>query len=135
MLEIDNWHEQLRVNHLLKRVGSKKMVKSEIGIYFVDYEGQLYMINQIIRTDELFYEGKCLHHCVYSYRKYCMDGTTFIFSLRLIDKIADEFPLITIEVVSNEIRQTKGNYNRLPTKMEREIIRLWAQEKKLKYAG
>ena len=135
MLEIDNWHEQLRVTHLLKRVGSKKMVKSEIGIYFVDYEGQLYMINQIIRTDELFYEGKCLHHCVYSYRKYCMDGTTFIFSLRLIDEIADEFPLITIEVVSNEIRQTKGNYNRLPTKMEREIIRLWAQEKKLKYAG
>jgi hypothetical protein len=63
-----------------------------------------------------------------------MDGTTFIFSLRSIDEKAEELPLITIEVVSNEVRQTKGKFNRLPTDLEKDIIRLWAQEKQLKYA-
>ena len=63
-----------------------------------------------------------------------MDGTTFIFSLRKIDENADEFPLITIEVVSNVVRQIKGKFNRLPNEMENNIIRSWAQEKHLKIA-
>ena len=134
MLEIDQWHEQLRRNKVFKLLVSKKMVESEIGLYFTDYEGQLYMIKQIVRTDELFYEGKYLQHCVYTYRNYCMTGKTFIFSLRKIDEKADEFPLITIEVVSNEVRQLKGKCNRLPSEKENAIIRSWAQEKQLKIA-
>jgi hypothetical protein len=132
--EIDHWHEELRVKRILKRVGTKKLVESQIDEFFTDFDGQAYIIKQIKRTNELFYEGSYLHHCVYTYRKYCMDGTTFIFSLRLIDEKAEEFPLITIEVVSNEIRQTKGKFNRLPTDVEKDIIRIWAQEKQLKYA-
>jgi hypothetical protein len=134
LLEIDNWHEELRVTRLLKRVGTKKLVESQIDEFFTDFYGQAYIIKQIKRTNELYYEGSYLHHCVYTYRKYCMDGTTFIFSLRSIDEKAEEYPLITIEVVSNEIRQTKGKFNRLPTDLEKDIIRLWAQEKQLKYA-
>jgi hypothetical protein len=134
LLEIDHWHEELRVTRLLKRVGTKKLVESEIDEFFTDFYGQAYIIRQIKRTNELYYEGSYLHHCVYTYRKYCMDGTTFIFSLRSIDEKAEELPLITIEVVSNEVRQTKGKFNRLPTDLEKDIIRLWAQEKQLKYA-
>ena len=115
-------------------MGSKKLVDSEIGNYVTDFEGQLYIIKQIKRTNELFNEGEFLHHCVYTYRKYCMDGITFIFSLRKIDENTDEFPLITIEVVSNVIRQIKGKFNRLPTEMENHIIRSWAQENHLKIA-
>ena len=134
MLEIEHWHEQLRLTRIIKHVGSKKLVDSEIGNYVTDFEGQLYIIKQIKRTNELFNEGEFLHHCVYTYRKYCMDGTTFIFSLRKIDENTDEFPLITIEVVSNVIRQIKGKFNRLPTEMENHIIRSWAQENHLKIA-
>ena len=134
ILEIEHWHEQLRLTRILKRVGSKKLVASEIGTYFTDYEGQSYLIKQIERTNELFQEGKFLHHCVYTYRKYCMDGTIFIFSLRKIDENANEFPLITIEVVSHKVLQARGSYNRLPTEIEKDIIRLWAQEKHLKIA-
>lgn len=134
LLEIDHWHEELRVTRLLKRVGTKRLVESEIDEFFTDFDGQKYIIKQIKRTNELYYEGSYLHHCVYTYRKYCMDGTTFIFSLRSIDEKAEEYPLITIEVVSNEIRQTKGKFNRLPTDLEKDIIRIWAQEKQLKYA-
>ena len=134
MLDIEHWHEQLRLTRMIKRVGSKKLVESEIGNYFTDFEGQLYIIKQIKRTNELFNEGEFLHHCVYTYRKYCMDGTTFIFSLRKIDENANEFPLITIEVVSHKVLQARGSYNRLPTEIEKDIIRLWAQEKHLKIA-
>jgi hypothetical protein len=63
-----------------------------------------------------------------------LDGSTFIFSLRKIDENADEFPLITIEVVSNQIRQIKGKFNRQPHEFEKDIIRNWAQEKQLKIA-
>ena len=133
MLEIDTWHEQLREKRILKSVGSKKLAESNVGSYYIDYEGVSYLIKQIKRTKELFEEGKLLHHCVYTYRKECLDGETFIFSLRTIDEKADEFPLITIEVVSNKILQTKGKFNRSTTEIEKEIIRLWAQENQLQF--
>jgi hypothetical protein len=36
--------------------------------------------------------------------------------------------------VSNQIRQIKGKFNRQPHEFEKEIIRIWAQEKELKIA-
>lgn len=134
LAEIDHWHEQLRVSRILKRVGAKKLVESEIETYFTDLDGESFVIKQIKRTNELYYEGEYLHHCVYTYRRYCLDGSTFIFSLRKIDENADELPLITIEVVSNQIRQIKGKFNRQPLEFEKEIIRTWALEKQLKIA-
>lgn len=134
MREIDLWHEQIRETRIHKRVGTMKLVQSEIEPYFADHEGESYIIKQIKRTNELYEEGSYLHHCVYTYRKYCLAGSTFIFSLRTIDENADEIPLITIEVVSNEIRQTKGKFNRLPSEQEKKIIQEWAQEKQLKFA-
>jgi hypothetical protein len=133
MLEIDTWHEQLREKRILKSVGYKKLAESNIGPYYIDYEGISYLIKQIKRTKELFEEGRLLHHCVYTYRKECLDGETFIFSLRTIDEKADEFPLITIEVVSNKILQAKGKFNRSTTEIEKEIIRLWAKENQLQF--
>jgi hypothetical protein len=134
LVEIDQWHEQIRFSRILKRVGAKKLAESEIETYFTDHDGESFMIKQIKRTNELFYEGEYLHHCVYTYRRYCMDGSTFIFSLRKIDENAAETPLITIEVVSNEIRQMKGKFNRLPSYLERELIQIWARDKQLRLA-
>lgn len=134
MLEIDLWHEQLIVSRLLKRIGTKKLVQSDIDVYYNDFDGESYLIKQLKRTNELYYEGQFLRHCVYTYRKYCQEGSTFIFSLRKITENSDEIPLITIEVVRNEIRQAKGKFNRQPSMLEKDIIRLWAQEKQLKIA-
>jgi hypothetical protein len=134
--EIEAWHEQLRAQTLLRRIGTRKLPDAEIPEFIILIDDSVYAIKQLKRTNELFDEGSSLSHCVYTYRKYCMRKETFIFSLRRFDLNSPEIPLITIELDRfSRIHQAKGKFNRQATDEEKSIIRMWALENKLKYAS
>ena len=134
--EIEAWHEQLRAQTLLRRIGTRKLPDAEIPEFIILIDDSVYAVKQLKRTNELFDEGSSLSHCVYTYRKYCMRKETFIFSLRRFDLNSPEIPLITIELDRfSRIHQAKGKFNRQATDEEKSIIRMWALENKLKYAS
>ncbi len=132
--DVHAWHEQLRTQKMLQRVGYRKLPIAEIPDFKVLYEDCVYGIEQLKRTNELYYEGEFLEHCVYSYRHYCLDGDTYIFSLRRFDENKNEVPLITIELNrKKQVLQARGKHNRNPTEMEISIIRMWAEENGLSH--
>ncbi|MEM0997282.1 MAG: PcfJ domain-containing protein [Bacteroidota bacterium] len=84
---------------------------------------------QLVRNQDLVWEGIQQKHCVSSYSDYCIEGSSSIWSLR--QKQANgEKPLITIEVgtASRSIIEVKGYENRLPNEFETQLLREWAEE-------
>ena len=77
---------------------------------------------------ELAREGKTLHHCVSTYKEYCIKGLSYIFSFGKRDESHEQKALLTLEVRGNSIVQVRGACNRFPTDSEKEIISIWAQE-------
>ena len=81
-------------------------------------------------TKDIQREGDNLCHCVSSYVKRVIDGTTLIFFLRKI-KNKDE-SMITMEVRDGSVVQCRGMHNRKTTKEEDEAIKTFAEKQKLK---
>lgn len=83
-------------------------------------------IRQLLSGTELIKEGKALGHCVATYAESCAKGYCSIWSM------TRETPLecqrtLTIEVGrGNVVVQVRGAFNRLATRDEFAVIRLWA---------
>lgn len=80
-------------------------------------------------TNDIVNEGRFLHHCVESYINKVINGETKILFLRH-NKSIDK-PLVTLEVCNHNVKQYKGNCNRLPTEIEMQFIKEWATQKQL----
>ncbi len=94
-----------------------------------DERKAIWRFRQIKTGNELFHEGRRMHHCVVTYKGRCMADQTSIWSL------TSEFPLgcvnrgITIELRRNgAIVQARGFANRLPHANEGAMVRRWAQD-------
>lgn len=75
-------------------------------------------------TEAIKNEGDNLGHCVASYIKRIIDGTTLIFFLR---KKKEESNL-TVEIRDGAIVQARGMYNRTANDDEAEALRLYAEK-------
>jgi hypothetical protein len=100
----------------------KNMVNQDL-----EYVGLGYKVLVPTETKDVKDEGNALNHCVASYIRRILEGTTQIVFLR---KEAEE-SLITIEVTGNRIIQARGLNNRTPTAEEKNWIRLYAKAKGL----
>ena len=131
----EQWHND---TYHLRQLKEENIVfpKSSISNYSIKYTSlnnsiESYSIEQIISSNELYNEGRQLHHCVYSYSSYCESNSCQIFSLSIIDQKNKSRPLLTIEVKENDIYQVRGKYNREPIDYELEIINKWANKEGL----
>jgi hypothetical protein len=130
MNDIEDWHDSLRYKKIKnERI---KFPKTKIKKFSFKNTFENFEIIQILNPAELFYEGKILNHCVYSYRDDCERELCAMFSLRKINEKTSE-PLITLELRKDLIVQARGYSNRLPLTKELEIIQSWAEENKLLY--
>ena len=96
----------------------------------------IWRFRQIKTGNDLFAEGQRQHHCVASYKQRCMSGDVSIWSLTC------EYPLghlnkgVTIELRrSGVIMQCRGFANRLPYTNELAMLKRWALEHGLSWAG
>jgi hypothetical protein len=76
-------------------------------------------------------EGQKLRHCVGGYIQSVVRGECKIVFLRHKDE--PEKPLITVEIVGNNIRQARGYGNCAPKYDEKQALKDYAKEKKLLY--
>lgn len=130
MHQMEQWHRDLA---RITRLGNHKWSGIDIPdkTYIRDHDtpwvmkNQVWSFKQILNSKELGQEGNVMRHCVYSYQKRCVYGTTSIWSLRLNDQRT-----LTLEVnnTMRSIVQIRGLANRLAKKEEMVPIRVWASE-------
>jgi hypothetical protein len=132
--EMQAWHAELRQTSVFNKDHPyNTLAKAEIPHFHMEVAQQKFVIKQLLKAIDLFHEGRLLSHCVFSYRSRCFRGESFIFSLRRLEDDEQEAPLITIEIVSGEVFQARGKFNRNPTAEEQRIIRAWAVANQLNY--
>jgi len=124
------WHHQLNLSESIKSIKLLELPNSKIGNFKLKLNNINYSITQLKTNKELIIEGSYLRHCVASYCDKCINGNTFIFSLRKRNKKSIE-RLVTLEVNNDEIIQARGYSNRDCNDIENEIIKKWAEENKL----
>lgn len=95
-------------------------------------DGVEYKFNEITNGEEMLFETKHLHHCVFSYTESCHRGFCSIFSMQK-SKNGEWKPSITIEVQQNSIVQIAGKNNRSASAMEINVIKRWASQMKIEY--
>lgn len=126
--EVEQWHTELAERERPNLQWSKSSIDD---FQFEDGPAdspRLWEIRELLSTQELMDEGRCMLHCVVSYDLSCARGRSSIWSLRLTEDGQTERRL-TVEIVlpEKEIRQARGRRNRLPTEEERSVINRWEQ--------
>ena len=96
------------------------------------YSNETYSITIPKTPVDIINEGTELHHCVKTYIKKVLQQETIILFLRKNNDL--DVPYFTIELKGDKVIQIHGafNCNLKEDSSEREFIRLWAKEKKLK---
>ena len=91
-------------------------------------------IKQIECSEELFFEGHFMQHCVGSYNKRCISGSTTIWSLKHhVDGKAKRLATIEVWPNSKTIVQAKGKLNSKPSVLAKRLIKEWAQMENLSF--
>lgn len=94
----------------------------------------VWMARQIKTGKDLAQEGNAMRHCVYTYKRICMQGTGSIWSLRRSLHCRDA-RVLTIEVQNEnrQIVQIRGLANRGATSEEMHVVWHWARESGLAF--
>ncbi len=132
--DVNRWHDELankRHANLFSNVVFKDVDINEFVYEFLEHK---FVIKKISTKNDLYFEGRDLHHCVFSYLYKCKNGSCSIFSLRKFDNKNNELKLLTIEVRQKSIYQIRGYSNRAYNETEFEIIKLWATAENLRIA-
>lgn len=136
----NEWHLQMQRAKL-----GRHIQWSGLGIadWILEDNSEVWFATELRDNKELVNEGRKQKHCVYSYVQRCVEGRSFIFSVRACRKLAADYdaegmPIwdrtyetrrVTVEVSSSRtIVQVKGPLNRAPIPEEREVLRRWAAE-------
>lgn len=77
----------------------------------LSFEADGFLIRPCKNDGELFYEGKQLDHCVYSYAKRHCSGETAIFFVRKSDSPSTPFYTLEFDEKNCKIRQNRGYKN------------------------
>ncbi len=82
---------------------------------------------------QLLEESRRMHHCVDSYREFCLKRSSSIFTLRYLDESGKARPGVTIEVYrpKRRIVQVRRKRNDDPYEHEWDILRKWAEQNRL----
>ncbi len=125
--QMELWHETLYLDQrqLLYDIDTKW---EGVGLDDWEYFGQegAYVIREITNYKDLLKEGKIMGHCVASYIHKILEEHTTIWSLKCLDG-SHEIHTLTIELVYDEVRQVRGERNRLPTIDEERVVEAWAK--------
>tara|TARA_R110002020_G_scaffold404266_2_gene614343 strand:- start:15884 stop:17281 length:1398 start_codon:yes stop_codon:yes gene_type:complete len=127
--DIEHWHRYGFLESVLKRASVSWKLKP-IQSYKAELDAVIYLIEEITDSVTLYRESKELQHCVHTYLKQCINGSSRIFGLRKLNK--DGFkPCCTIQLREQTVLQCKGKLNRHCTLAEQGILQMWADQNEL----
>ncbi len=133
--QVENWHRQLGRE---SRGGNLQWRKSKIKDYqFIEGKAQrsnmkVWRIRELLSSKELIAEGRAQSHCVASYARSCFGGKDSIWTMEKTDANGKtRMVTIQLNLQSRKICQIRGKRNRLPTAMEVDVVRRWANKEVL----
>ena len=135
--QVDAWHDELgRVNR------TEGLRWEASGIPPLEFQAgtqgkslRSWRTRELLSSEELYREGRAMHHCVGSYAASCARGACSVWALEVEDFQGLE-KLQTVEVNRHKvIVQSRGCYNRLPNQQEFEMLNRWAQQAGLEISG
>ena len=98
-----------------------------------DQNKTIWQLVQIKTGNELLKEGQAMRHCVASYKRQCMEGNTYIWSMKSTDMFGSFKRNLTIEMNKfGDIVQCRGLANRAARPHERAILSRWCSENNLR---
>lgn len=122
----------------------------QVADWAYEDKAEVWEVVELRDNKELVNEGRKQKHCVYSYVQRCVEGRSFIFSLRACRKLAADYtedgkPIwsrefetrrVTIELNSSRgIVQVRGPLNRPPSGEEQQVLRRWMGERGVQAAS
>jgi len=135
---VDAWHQALGRG---RATGRSWAPSGMSGLHYVDTPEAgnapaFWQIDELLHSGELVAEGRVLRHCVASYERRCLYGTSSIWSLRRQVEDAPPRSLLTIEVhpQTRTIVQIRGYRNQRASDHPRQILALWARQERLTIA-
>ena len=131
--EVELWHTGLKASAKNRSWASYNVFenyKKEVG---KDEHKTLWTIQEIKTEKELFQEGRAMRHCVGSYARSCINGSTSIWSMtsKSFGQVKNE---LTIEVRNAEKRivQARGFANAFPYGAAKDHMQQWAFQNGIK---
>lgn len=122
--EVDIWHQELTG---MEDVAFESWPSTGIGEFeHTELDGELkrniqWTIHELVTSQQLYAEGRIMHHCAGSYAKRCLSGEKSIWSLRALDLDAAEENqiqehILTVEVDNHKkaVVQNAGKFNLKP---------------------
>lgn len=143
----DEWHLLMQRAKLGKHI---QWAGLQVADWTYENKAEVWDVLELKDNKELVNEGRKQKHCVYSYVPRCVEGRSFIFSLRACRKLAADYteegkPIwsrefetrrVTIEVnASRCIVQVRGPLNRPPSPEEQQVLRRWMGERGIQVAS
>jgi PcfJ-like protein len=126
-------HDIVQMNYKVQENEMKKKEfaeKVESDSYReLEYKKKDFSIIAPNEMEDLVKEGNELSHCIASYINRIIDGKCKIFFLRNTKDI--KTPLVSVEVINGNVRQSRGFANRRVNAKEKGFIKEWAKEKGL----
>jgi hypothetical protein len=125
---MQDWHYELR---RIKVLGDSKWTGTYIpDDSFITKDSMdneyTWTFTQILSSKVLAEEGNKMHHCVFSYKKSCVEGKISIWSLKKSDMFGIMKPKVTIELGNDgTIRQARGFANRSMKGEESHVVNMW----------
>jgi hypothetical protein len=127
--QMQQWHRDLA---RVKRMGNHTWPGLDLPDFEFEQNDVHWQFKQIKTSKALADEGNRMHHCVYSYQQYCINGRTSIWSV-LRKKKGNMERAVTIEVnnADRKIVQIRGYANRTALDNEMYAIKWWASKNNL----
>ena len=127
--------EHDKVTRKLEQIKDEKLVadfeQKAIDNDWLEYKGK--KLSAVIphSLEELYEEGRKLSHCVGSYAKSIVDGSSVIVFLR--KNVKPDVPYCTVELRENKIVQVRGwdNCEGISFPDIRGFLKIWAEQKGL----
>ncbi len=121
---IFRWHTKIENEDYEKSRNASWRGINDI-MYLFELQGRSYRFKEMTTGEDLYLESQALGHCVFSYVKWCKNGSCSIYSMQEI--IDNGFSsCLTIEVENNEIVQASGEYNRTINNLEADALKRWS---------
>ncbi len=100
---------------------------------FIDEKGKFYEIKHLNSRFELQKEGQLMSNCLgeWNYHEEATKKDSHFWSLRIMDKLPEGSPVVSIQISNKEIIEYQAEDNTCPLEEHLQIIRQWAKGRQL----
>ena len=132
-LKLEHDRAVRKYNNIKDKIAIKNFEEAVALYKDLEYQNDDYDFMVIVpkSQEELYEEGRVLHHCVGSYARSVAEGRSTILFIRRKD--APDTPLCTVEVSKGRLVQARTKYNNQAYSVPgvKKFMYAWAKEKKI----